>query len=99
MQLVENIEKLSSFVKKYNEEDFYLENTIKKIIGYEKSKIKDELRKLMFDLKELEKKYERKSETFYTDFIAGQLGDKMDFIEWASLYEMYLKNKEKVELL
>ncbi len=99
MQLIENMEKLSLFVKKYNEEDLYLENTLKKIIGYEKSKIKVELKKLMSDLKELEQKYKKKSETFYHDFKTGKLDDKMDFIEWASLYEMYLKNNEKIKLL
>lgn len=99
MQLIENMEKLSLFVKKYNEEDLYLENTLKKIIGYEKSKIKVELKKLMSDLKELEQKYKKKSETFYHDFKIGKLDDKMDFIEWASLYEMYLKNNEKIKLL
>jgi len=53
----------------------------------------------MSDIEELENKYDKKSEKPYQDFRAGKLGGKTDFIEWASLYEMYLKNKEKVELL
>lgn len=99
MQLFESIEKLSTFIKNYNEDDVFIENAINKLIDYEKSKIENELTQLKFDLKEFEGKYKKRSETFYRDFKSGKLGDKMDFIEWSSLYEMFLKNKEKVESL
>ena len=99
MQLVERIEKLSTFVKNYDENNVFIESAVNKLIDYEKSKIENELTQLKFDLKEFEQKYKKKSEVFFKDFKSGKLGDEMDFIEWSSLYEMFLKNKEKVEFL
>jgi len=99
MQLVERIEKLSTFIKNYDENNVFIESAVNKLIDYEKSKIENELTQLKFDLKQFEKKYKKKSENFYRDFKFGKLGDKMDFIEWSSLYEMFLKNKEKIKYL
>ena len=40
------------------------------------------------DLRELEERYSMESATFYRRFEAGELGDTMDFFEWAGLYEL-----------
>ena len=99
MQLVERIEKLSTFIKNYDENNVFIESAVNKLIDYEKSKIENELTQLKFDLKEFEQKYNKRSDVFFRDFKSGQIGDEMDFIEWSSLYEMFLKNKEKVKFL
>jgi len=39
-------------------------------------------------LHEFESRYEMDSATFYQRFEAGELGDAMDFFEWAGLYEL-----------
>ncbi len=40
------------------------------------------------DLREFEERYSMESATFYRRFEAGELGDAMDFFEWAGLYEL-----------
>ena len=40
------------------------------------------------DLREFERRYGMESATFYRRFEAGELGDAMDFFEWAGLYEL-----------
>jgi hypothetical protein len=51
------------------------------------------------DLHEFEKRYSMESATFYRRFEAGELGDAMDFFEWAGLYELYQNIVEKIQRL
>jgi hypothetical protein len=44
---------------------------------------------LRADLDDFEAKYEMDSASFYARFRAGEMGDAMDFMEWASLYDMH----------
>ena len=53
------------------------------------------------DLREFEKRYGMESGVFYRQFEAGELGDAMDFFEWAGLYELrqdLLKKIRRLEL-
>ena len=49
-------------------------------------------------LQEFEKKYAMNSSNFCTRFESGEMGDDMDYIEWAATVEM-LKNAERRLLL
>ena len=60
MQLVERIEKLSTFIKNYDENNVFIERAVNKLIDYEKSKIENELTQLKFDLKKFEEKYKKR---------------------------------------
>jgi hypothetical protein len=51
------------------------------------------------DLREFENRYGLDSATFYRRFEAGELGDAMDFFEWASLYELRQDLLEKIRHL
>lgn len=51
------------------------------------------------DLQEFEQRFDMKSPLFYRQFEAGELGDNMDFFEWAGLYELYQEVQSKVERL
>ncbi len=51
------------------------------------------------DLHDFEKRYDMESETFYQRFKAGELGDAMDFFEWAGLYELRQHIIEKIRRL
>lgn len=54
--------------------------------------------RLAEQLEEFEKKYAMNSSDFYTRYESGEMGDDMDFIEWAATVEM-LKNIETRLLL
>jgi hypothetical protein len=51
------------------------------------------------ELREFEERYDMESETFYRRFEAGELGDAMDFFEWAGLYELGRDVIEKIRCL
>lgn len=51
------------------------------------------------DLHEFEERYGIESATFYRRFEAGELGDAMDFFEWAGLYELCQDIIEKIRRL
>jgi len=49
------------------------------------------------DLREFEERHRMVSDDFYSRFEAGDLGDSMDFFEWAGLYELHRALQEKVQ--
>ncbi len=51
------------------------------------------------DLGEFEQRYVMKSSVFYQRFEAGELGDAMDFFEWAGLYKLRQDAQEKIRRL
>lgn len=51
------------------------------------------------DLREFERRYGMESATFYRRFEVGELGDAMDFFEWAGLYELRQDIIEKMRRL
>ena len=51
------------------------------------------------ELGTFEKQFGMKSDLFYSRFEAGELGDAMDYFEWAGLYELYQDIAEKVRRL
>jgi hypothetical protein len=51
------------------------------------------------DLREFEVRYEMDSTTFFHRFQTGEMGDAMDFFEWAGLYELRQDLLEKIRRL
>lgn len=51
------------------------------------------------DLREFEQRYEMESAVFYQRFEAGELGDDVDFFEWAGLCELRQDIQEKIHHL
>ena len=51
------------------------------------------------DLGEFEEHYGMESAMFYRRFETGELGDAMDFFEWAGLYELQQDIIEKIQRL
>jgi hypothetical protein len=76
-----------------------VKDTLRKIILIRISNYEAELSLLSSELKSFEDKFNKKSLVFYNEFNKGKLGDEMDFIEWAALYENYLLFRERIVLL
>jgi hypothetical protein len=51
------------------------------------------------DLREFETRYGMESAAFYERFERGEMGDAMDYFEWAGLYELYQKAQDKIRQL
>ncbi len=71
-----------------------MERTLEKLLRHEAEACQAQLSQLQAELAEFEQKTHLSSTAFYQQFQAGQTGDDMDYVEWASLVQM-VKNLEK----
>jgi hypothetical protein len=76
-----------------------MECTLEKLLRQEAEACYAQLRQLQADLVEFEQKYQRSSTEFYQQFQAGQTGDEMDYVEWASLVQMANNLEKRLRLL
>jgi hypothetical protein len=72
---------------------------LEKLLGYEADLCRTQLGQLQKDLAEFEQKYHLSSVEFYRQFQSGQIGDEMDYVEWASLVQMVDNLKKRLRLL
>ena len=73
--------------------------TLEKLLGHETEACQVQLSKLQAELAEFEQKYHLSSTAFYQQFQAGQTGDDMDYVEWASLVQMVNNLEKRLRLL
>lgn len=45
-----------------------------------------------------EEKFEMKTPEFYEKFMRGEMGDAKDYIAWAGTYEIFLRQKRRLEV-
>jgi hypothetical protein len=73
--------------------------TLEKLLGHEAEACQIQLSQLQAELAEFEQKYHLSSTAFYQQFQAGQTGDDMDYVEWASLVQMVNNLEKRLRLL
>jgi len=76
-----------------------VKKTLNKLFGYETEMCRIQLRELEEDLLSFENRYNISSEVFYQRFQEGKTDDDMDFIEWASIVQMYHRLQKRLFLL
>jgi hypothetical protein len=76
-----------------------MDRTLEKLLHHEAEQCQVQLRQLQADLAEFEQKYQRSSAEFYRQFQAGETGDAMDYVEWASLVQMADNLHKRLRLL
>jgi len=57
----------------------------------------DDLIELTRDLVVMERQYSMDSAQFYERFQQGEMGDDLDYIDWATRYEMYVQVRDEIE--
>jgi hypothetical protein len=94
----ENIRRLVNY---YNEglASEVLSLTLDKALSYEIDLCREQLSQINSDLTAFEQQYGFSSEYFYNRFQTGQTDDSMDFVEWASLYQMAQNLIKRLALL
>ena len=93
-QTLSKVKTLEKFIQKYGE-DVVISQTITKMLDYKVRQYDSAIKRLNCDLRRFERKYKKESSVFLKEFKDGKLGDNMDFIEWASLYQMRNRFVEK----
>ena len=76
-----------------------MDRTLAKLLHHEAEQCQAQLAQLQADLAEFEQKYQRSSTEFYRQFQAGETGDAMDYVEWASLVQMADNLHKRLRLL
>ena len=76
-----------------------LERALDKLLVYETETCRKQLAELHQDLASFELQYHLTSAEFYQQFQAGQTDDRMDYVEWASLFQMYTSLEERLKVL
>jgi hypothetical protein len=76
-----------------------MDRTLAKLLRHEATACQAQLHQLQADLAEFEQKYQLSSTEFYQRFQAGQTGDDMDYVEWASLVQMAANLEKRLRLL
>jgi len=100
LSTLEKVKKLETYLAVGNSTvDPVLDMTINKLLSREVNRLIELKARLSTEIVEFEKRYNIKTDTFLQRYEAGELGDAMDFIEWASTFEMISNVKQKLELL
>ena len=72
---------------------------LEKLFTYELRQSQQQLVQLERDLSLFEQQHDLSSDAFYARFLAGEMGDAMDLMEWASLHQMAERLKQRIGLL
>jgi hypothetical protein len=76
-----------------------LDQVVGKLLDLTVSQYRQRVERYGRDLREFEQRYGLDSATFYRRFEAGELGDAMDFFEWAGVYELRQDLLKKIQHL
>jgi hypothetical protein len=76
-----------------------VEQSLNKIIELEQAHLYKEVQSLSGKIQDFEEKYQLSSEQFYRQFMAGELGDSMDFMEWSVFFELLEVAQSRLEAL
>ncbi len=100
MTVLEKIRCLENYVAINNSGvDSVVEVTINKLLAREYVRMSEVKSRLIRDIAKFEKQYDLDSEDFYRRYEAGEVGDKMDFVEWAATIEMLAGLNQQIALL
>jgi hypothetical protein len=76
-----------------------MDRTLIKLFSVEAAEEQKAIDTLRLDLDALEARFGMESSDFFARFENGEMGDDIDFVEWASLYQMYIRSCKRLELL
>jgi len=95
-QTLAKIKRLEKLVQEFPINDNMLDLTLDKILDREINKLEIKIADFTNQIKQWEETYQINSTSFLDKFESGQMGDNMDFIEWASTLEMKAKSEKYV---
>ena len=88
-------ERLKEVMSLYNDDNEFFNA----IIDFQLNELKRGIVNIEQDLKQYENKYSITSDDFYKKFTNGKYGDDKDYMIWAGIYEMYVRDKKKLDKL
>ena len=100
MTTLEKIKRLEEYLSMGSSTvDPVIDIALDKLLKREITRMSELKTRLTDQLKEFEKKYSLSSPEFYARYESGQMGDEMDFVEWAATVEMLTNVEKQMDLL
>jgi hypothetical protein len=75
------------------------DQTLRKLIHLQLQKYEKQLAEVQRELEPFEAQYGISSETCHQHFVAGEMGDAADIVEWMGLYDNVLLYRERIATL
>jgi len=75
------------------------DQALRKLIRLQLQKYEKQMEEVRRELEPFEKQYSMSSEECHRRFVAGELGDAADIMEWMGLYDNVLLYRERIETL
>ena len=75
------------------------DQALRKLIRLQLQKYEKQMEEVLKELEPFEKQYGIDSEECHRRFVAGELGDAADIMEWMGLYDNMLLYRERIETL
>lgn len=97
-QTLAKIKRLEKLVQEFPINDTVLDLTLDKILEREINKLEMKIADFSNQIRQWEETYQINSTSFIEKFESGQMGDNMDFVEWASTLEMKAKSEKYVSI-
>lgn len=76
-----------------------IDRAVSRMLAYEAERCRRHLADLQADLAGFEQQYGLHSADFYARYQAGEIDDRMDFVEWAALAQMAARLEHRLRLL
>jgi hypothetical protein len=96
--VISKIKILEELAKLGSDDEVFI-NAIDKLTKYKINELEKDINDIEISLKEFEEKYGLESTEFIKKFESGEMGDEMDFMEWASLYDMKERLKNRLNIV
>lgn len=77
----------------------FMDRLLDKVFAQEADEERALISRLAADMSEFEARYDLDSDTFYERFTSGELGDAIDYFEWAALCDMHEQAKARLAVL
>ena len=75
------------------------DQALRKLIHLQPQKYEKQLEEVQRELEPFEKQHSMSSEECHRRFMAGELGDDADIVDWMGLYDNALLYRERIETL
>jgi len=79
--------------------DPVFDKTLSKLLAREHARMQHLIDRLQQDIHQFEQAYQLTSPEFYRRYNRGEMGDEVDFIDWAATLEMLENAQKRVNLL
>ncbi|TDA70436.1 MAG: hypothetical protein D9V47_01445 [Clostridia bacterium] len=87
MSTLERLKHLQGLVENYGS-DLLIDVTINKLLNTKRRELAKSLAEVSREIEKLEQTYQMNTNDFWTRYNEGTLGDKVDYLKWASLIDM-----------